>query len=134
MQNPTRNFINNDENTMNSIASSSIIGFVDQVLNHKYGSYTRNKFDQLLDKFCQIAIELAASDGSGPAHSSKFVVYPTNKAELKEKITRITQNRGSAFLSATYFNSEANGGKGASVTVTYNIPQIFNLVLACYLR
>ena len=133
MQNQTQNFINDDENTMNTAVSSSIIGFVDQVLNHKYGSYTQDKFDQLLDEFCQIAIELAVSDGSGPAHSSKFVVYPTNKAELKEKITRITQNRGSAFLSATYFNSEANGGKGADVTVTYHIPQIFNLVLAATL-
>lgn len=107
------------------------MGFVDQVLNVRYGSYTQDKFDQLLDEFCQIAIELALVNREDNPNYKPG--YPTNKVELKEKITRITQNRGSAFLSATYFNSEANGGEGADVTVTYHIPQIFNLVLAATL-
>lgn len=59
MQNPIYDFIYDVENTMNSITSSSIMGFVDQVLNVRYGSYTQEKFDQLLDEFCHIAIEPA---------------------------------------------------------------------------
>ncbi len=133
MQNPTYRFTEDHENTINPAATSSIIGFIDQVLNVRYGSYPPARFVRLLDEFCQIAIELAACDSSKPDHSNKLV-YPTNKALLKKIIIEITRNREySKLLSAVYFDSEANDGQGADVQVTYSIPQIFNLVLAATL-
>ena len=127
MQNPIYDFIYDVENTMNSITSSSIMGFVDQVLNVRYGSYTQEKFDQLLDEFCQMAMRVTLADKS--EH-----VYFIDQALLKAQIIRITQDREyPELLSAVYFDSEANGGEGADVTVTYHIPQIFNLVLAATL-
>ena len=127
MQNPAHDFIDNDESTMNSITSSSIMGFVDQVLNVKYGSYSPEKFDRLLDEFCQMVMELALGDKAKHA-------YFRNQTLLKNEIIEITQDRAHPeLLSAVYFDSKANGGKGTDVTATYHTPQIFNLVLAAIL-
>ncbi len=52
-----RTFIRDDENTMNSAAVSSIMGFVDKALKVRYGNYTQEKFCQLLGEFCQMVIE-----------------------------------------------------------------------------
>ncbi len=124
MQHPERNFIEDDENTMRPAASSSIMGFVDQVLNVRYGNYTQEKFDQLLDEFCQIAIGSVLGDESEPIHPS----------DIKKKIIKIMHDTTSPeLLSAAYFDSKANDGEGANVTATYYISQIFNLVLAATL-
>ncbi len=40
MQNSIQNFINKGENTMNFAVTSSVMGFVDRVLNVRYGNYS----------------------------------------------------------------------------------------------